>query len=758
MVLQFCRRPFGRIARLKRCVAFWLMVGLLLGVPSWGQAALALRLVAQAAEDGASLNDYQLALIAGAMAGTYQQVQIVSATLDDAPRELQLQLPDGREFLFRQRRAAMVYPGIQGWSGDTLETGQREVGHASYISLVHRAADDRWAGYLDLEGQALRLEFAGDGRHALYQVDDSLAAPEAEPRMADDVADAQAGSGQAAGGDVIRVLMLTTRQAEQKYPDIELGIAGGFEDANAMLLRSGASIRFELAHLRRDVLDEQGYTYSGLLSQLAYGSTSGLGAKVEALQDRYEADLVSMVITDPQFCGMAIGRSNSSSGRSVISCFRSLGHELGHNIGAGHNWSSGDGYWYGYMHAESPRFRTRMSVNCSPSCTQIPYFSTPLLSYEQQPIGTPEQADVVRFFNERGPSVVSGFRPLRPTGNVQVEFFRNSGFSGALCTVSTGRQVDISLDDEVYCAEGVAGQPHSMKVKNFDGYPLCLRNDDNSRFLCFEGTYRGDFQVTDFDAPGALPEGLHVRRQGDAMNGSVRQVSSSWGGKTGIVFHERHNYSGPLCQVAIEAGQTLELGAQPQCPADIAGRPGSMNVYGFSGAPLCVKSSDGKTQQCFEGIYQGDFSVPNFDAVGALPEGLGNRKVGGGYMNGKVSAVSRSWNGAVGVDLYGASAYRQPLCQVRLRPGDSVSLADLAGCPADLPGKPRSARVLAPDTGPVCFSSDQGSQKLCCTSAERRDFAISNFDAPGKQPPGVSCVKTGSGWVNGAVRQLSVGE
>lgn len=727
-------------------------------LPAAQAAQMQLRLVAPAVEENtpaSPANDLDQALIAEAVKGSYRVVRVVSGTLDGSTAELELSLPDGRNVLFRQRRSATLYPGIQGWSGDTGGTGAREVSDIDHISLVHRGAGDRWAGYLYVRGQAYRLAWLGNGRHALFEVDEGKAALEAEPQVAERLPDVPPSSPTANHGNTIRVLMLTTRQAVQKHPDIELDIAGAFEDANAMLLRSGASIRFELAHIQNDVLDEQGYTYSGLLSQIAYNSASGLGAMVEALQDRHEADLVSMVITDPQFCGMAVGWSNASSGRSVISCFKSLGHELAHNIGVGHNWSSGDGYGYGYRHTEAPRFRTRMSVDCSPSCTMIPYFSTPLLTYQQQTIGTREREDAVRFMNERGPSLVAGFRPLRATGNVQVEFFRNSGYRGPLCTVSTGRQVSISLNDPVYCIEGVAGQPRSMKVKNFDGFPLCVRNDDNSRFMCFEGTYRGNFQVTNFDAPGALPAGLSVRKKGYPMNGSVRQVSSSWEGKIGVVFYGQHRYAGPLCQFAIDAGQTLSLADQPQCPADIAGRPRSMKVYGFSGVPLCVQSSDGKTQQCFEGIYQGEFSVPNFDAVGALPAGLTSRKVGGGYMNGKVSVISHSWDGAVGVNLYGAAGYGQPLCQVRVKPGENISLSGRSGCPTDLPGKPRSAQVLAPGNGPVCFSSDLGSQTLCCTSAERRDFSITNFDAPGQQPPGVSCRKTGSGWMNGAVRQLS---
>lgn len=728
-------------------------------LPGAQAAQMQLRLAAAAIEENtpaSPASDLEQALLAEAVKGSYREVRVVSGTLDGSTAELELSLPDGRNVLFRQRRSATLYPGIQGWSGDTGDARAREVSDVDHISLVHRKADDRWAGYLYVHGQAYRLAWLGNGRHALFEVDEGKAALEAEPQVAERLPDVLPSSSTASHGNIIRVLMLTTRQAEQKYADIELGIAGAFEDANAMLLRSGATIRFELAHIQRDVLDEQGYSYGGLLDQMAYGSASGLGAMVEALQDRHEADLASMVITDPQFCGMAVGWSDARSGRSVISCLTSLGHELAHNIGVGHNWSSGGGYGYGYRHTEAPRFRTRMSVNCSPSCTMIPFISTPLLTYQQQPIGTREREDAVRFMNERGPSFVAGFRPLRATGNVQVEFFRDSGYSGRLCTVSTGRQVSISLNDPIYCAEGMAGQPHSMKVKNFDGYPLCVRNDDNSRFMCFEGTYRGDFQVTNFDAPGALPAGLSVRKQGYPMNGSVRQVSSSWEGRTGVVFYGQSNYAGPLCQFAIEAGQTLSLADQSQCPADIAGRPASMKVYGFSGAPLCVQSSDGKTQQCFEGMYQGEFSVPNFDAVGALPAGLTSRKVGGSYMNGKVSVISHTWDGAVGVNLYGASGYGQPLCQVRVKPGENISLSGRPGCPTDLPDKPRSAQVLAPGNGPVCFSSDLGSQTLCCTSAERRDFSITNFDAPGQQPPGVSCRKSGSGWMNGAVRQLSV--
>jgi len=171
------------------------------------------------------------------------------------------------------------------------------------------------------------------------------------------------------------------------------------------------------------------------------GTTDGQMDNVHALRNTYGADLVSLMIENGDYCGIAWIGPSAAHGFSVVNrgCAISnstFAHELGHNMGAMHDpyqVSIGGepngpfNYGYGYV-SLAGRFRTVMAYDsqCNASgfsCTRIPYMSNPNITYAGLPIGTQQSdpthtSNVARVLNETS-ATVANFRaavsPLAPT-------------------------------------------------------------------------------------------------------------------------------------------------------------------------------------------------------------------------------------------------------------------------------------------------------------------------------------------------------
>ena len=174
------------------------------------------------------------------------------------------------------------------------------------------------------------------------------------------------------------------------------------DTANAVYANSGIATRLRLVHFEPANYDESG-DFNTDLSRL---TTAGDGYmdNVPALRDNYGADLVSLFIENAQYCGIAWIGPSANYGFSVInrgcaSSNYSFAHELGHNFGARHDPyvdASTSPYAYGHGLTDPAQgWRTVMAYNnacaaAGTSCTRIPYFSNPNLTYGNppDPLGT----------------------------------------------------------------------------------------------------------------------------------------------------------------------------------------------------------------------------------------------------------------------------------------------------------------------------------------------------------------------------------
>jgi hypothetical protein len=235
--------------------------------------------------------------------------------------------------------------------------------------------------------------------------------------------------------------------------------------ANQAFTRSGVLIRFVRVGGATEVNYNEASFYGGLNSQANYlgvlcdlsniiCSSSGVSnnhtgafAAVRTKRNTVAADLVVLMRKQGYACGVAwepdlsgtVFASDQAYGYSVATstqfygCLESntLAHETGHNQGLNHDrvehkldygvpTPPASQFNFGHVNT-SKKFFTIMSYQSScPSCTRIPYFSTPLKKYPNATTGVPVgvaqgiggnygAADAVRLLNQNR-AVVGAYR------------------------------------------------------------------------------------------------------------------------------------------------------------------------------------------------------------------------------------------------------------------------------------------------------------------------------------------------------------
>ncbi len=217
---------------------------------------------------------------------------------------------------------------------------------------------------------------------------------------------------QADDGSTIDVMVVYTDSAAAATTNISAEIQLGVDETNQSYINSGINQRIRLVHKAQISYAETGTLCNGNPSDLErlQGKTDGYLDSIHNWRNTYAADIVSLWVENGGgFCGCGYFMNNVSTAfaenafnvvaRGCATGYYSFGHEMGHNMGAMHDWYVDNGinpypYAHGYANTTN-RWRTIMAYNnaCNAlgfNCTRIKYWSNPSVTYQGSPTGVAE--------------------------------------------------------------------------------------------------------------------------------------------------------------------------------------------------------------------------------------------------------------------------------------------------------------------------------------------------------------------------------
>lgn len=164
-------------------------------------------------------------------------------------------------------------------------------------------------------------------------------------------------------------------------------------ETNDAFSESQVRAKINLVHCQEISYDESGSTFSSMLDRLRTKNDGYLDV-AHVLRNQHKADLVSLIVENDDYCGLAYLMKNNSSAfadfafsvvsRSCATGYYSFGHELAHNMGCCHDKDNAGSdclkdYGHGWRFTfDSSEFRTIMSY--APGF-RIQKFSNPSVKY-----------------------------------------------------------------------------------------------------------------------------------------------------------------------------------------------------------------------------------------------------------------------------------------------------------------------------------------------------------------------------------------
>ncbi|WP_339534205.1 zinc-dependent metalloprotease family protein [Pseudomonas hunanensis] len=478
-----------------------------------------------ALERQSGTDQYLKLLLSVAEDAEVKEVQVKPGLVSKDTAMLSMPLTDGRTVSFKLSRSDSVASGMVGWVGD-LPSNRRQLYPSpaeidmdplNWVSLV--SDGNLVVGDIRVDGQLYRLTAVGKGQQVLVKVDESKLPPEAAPISAPVQPQGNTTSLTAplSSKSTIRVLLVTTQESRALFPNYKIELAQALQNANQYMINSKVDAVYELSGIYDSDYSEAGIDAETQLRSMM--ADKPLGAKIDIERQKARADLVSMLSTFSNYCGLAYTPAKKETAVSAISCFGALAHELGHNMGATHNHEEErpelPSYAYGYKHT-APNFHTHMKT----SHGAIPYFSNPRLQYQGAPMGTVDKNDVARTFNENR-DTVANFYP-DPAHPVRLWLYGSN--RGCFIDLRPGEQALLSWYTE--CRDNDV-DPVRVQVKDFYSgstpRKLCFANILYTVKSCYTGSnFSGDFLITSVHSGGGKPEGFTFTRR---LIGPVYRVS-----------------------------------------------------------------------------------------------------------------------------------------------------------------------------------------------------------------------------------------
>jgi peptidyl-Asp metalloendopeptidase len=336
---------------------------------------------------------------------TLQSFDAVPASKPGGPRAIELNLFDDARYVAELQQIKNATPAaVVRWVGTLRQQPDSSV----VLSERGRAIA---ANIRTTEGRMFQIRPTGEpGAHVIEELNSQplprdapsrIPPPEPAPGVAaDPVA--------CADSDTLDVMVAYTKAALTKVGGLaamnglidlgEIEANKGYEDSR-MTQRIRIVERVEVAY-------DESTGYDAALEAIT-GMSDGKMDNIHALRNQRRADLVSLWIDNPDWCGKAwqmpagAGSGFASKAFSTVNVdcatgYYSFAHEMGHNQGADHdrkNAAAPSTFAFGYclQHPSDPLFRTIMAYACaSVDCPRINLWSNPAVTYKGVPTGVAE--------------------------------------------------------------------------------------------------------------------------------------------------------------------------------------------------------------------------------------------------------------------------------------------------------------------------------------------------------------------------------
>jgi peptidyl-Asp metalloendopeptidase len=329
--------------------------------------------------------------------------------------------------------------GVAGVQADRVLSGWVPRSENSLATIV--VNQGQVTGKIWMDGALYRFRPGAGGGYTIAEVD-----PSRFPEAADSPPPGQRSSGKAlssarAEGEPIDVLLLFTKGAAKLSHKLEDEVAVWMAEMNEIHRRSGAATS-KVSMFRLVGFKTIGYVATKKtatdVNRLA-GRGDGYMDHVHELRDQLGADLVSLIyVGDNSGCGRVnnIGpmpgktQADPDAAFSVVAfgCASdnlSFAHELGHNIGARHDYLADNtpGYNHGYVNLPA-KWRSVMAYNtkCKKAgkyCARLPFFSNPYKVHKGDPTGIHKNKRDPAYNVElirKNRSLIAAYRKAKPAG------------------------------------------------------------------------------------------------------------------------------------------------------------------------------------------------------------------------------------------------------------------------------------------------------------------------------------------------------
>jgi peptidyl-Asp metalloendopeptidase len=348
---------------------------------------------------------------------------VSTSQVDPIGTEITLPLGGDKSITLVRKDSAIQMDGSVLWRGEVNETGERAV-----LMLWNSAA---LTGYFAYQGTIYTVENLDGEIRAFAEMDrrrpqpdhpapnsrrDSTPAADelpplrvAPPEPAVPAFQETQRRALEAKDITIDVMVLYTSNVAKRYVGSPADLlALSIEEANQTFGNSGlGNIKLRLVHTQ--VVDYDG-SKDDQFTHL-YTMVDGLGPfkDVRKLRDEKRADIVGLIIDNPNGCGLStrIGPDSDQAffvvHHACAAVSMSIAHEIGHILGARHDRFIDDAdhplaYGHGYVNGTKWRDIMSYKEGCG-GCPRIPFWSNPRIAYKGEPLGTPA-ADNARLILE----------------------------------------------------------------------------------------------------------------------------------------------------------------------------------------------------------------------------------------------------------------------------------------------------------------------------------------------------------------------